>query len=55
MYDVQNLVNIDAYPIHVDGEKRDAVLNNVRDSLAFDGCAVLKNFLTPEGIAALTQ
>lgn len=26
MYDVQNLVNIDAYPIHVDGEKRDAVL-----------------------------
>ena len=55
MYDVQNLVNIDAYPIHVDGEKRDAVLNNVRDSLAFDGCAMLKNFLTPEGIAALTQ
>ena len=55
MYDVQNLVNIDAYPIHVDGEKRDAVLNNARDSLAFDGCAVLKNFLTPEGIAALTK
>jgi hypothetical protein len=55
MYDARNLVNIEAYPIHQDGEKRDAVLRNVRYSLAFDGCAVLKNFLTPEGIVALTQ
>jgi hypothetical protein len=55
MYDARNLVNIEAYPIHINGEKRDAVLKTVRDNLAHDGCAVLKNFLTPEGIEALTQ
>ena len=26
MYDARNLVNIADYPIHIDGEKRDAVL-----------------------------
>jgi len=55
MYDVRNLVNIADYPIHIDGDKRNAVLKTVRDNLAHDGCAVLKNFLTAEGIAALTQ
>jgi hypothetical protein len=55
MYDARNLVNIEAYPIHINGEKRYAVLKTVRDNLAHDGCAVLKNFLTPEGIEALTQ
>lgn len=55
MYDARNLVNIADYPIHIDGEKRDTVLNSVRQSLALDGCAVLKNFLTADGIAALTK
>ena len=55
MYDVRNLVNIADYPIHIDGGKRDAVLKSVRESLALDGCAVLKNFLTADGIAALTK
>jgi len=55
MYDVRNLVNIADYPIHIDGDKRNAVLKTVRDNLAHDGCAVLKNFLTADGIAALTQ
>jgi hypothetical protein len=55
MYDARNLVNIADYPIHIDGDKRDAVLKTVRENLAMDGCAVLKNFLTPEGIEALTQ
>ena len=51
--DATTLVNIKDYPIHIDGAQRDALLAQVRDSLAFDGCAVLKNFLTPEGITAL--
>ena len=55
MYDACKFVNIEAYPIHIDGEKRDAVLKTVRENLAHDGCAVLKNFLTADGIAALTQ
>ena len=55
MFDARNLVNINDYPIHKDGEKRDAVLKTVRENLALDGCAVLKNFLTADGIAALTK
>ena len=55
MYDARNLVNIANYPIHIDGEKRDTVLKSVRESLSLDGCAVLKNFLTADGIAALTK
>jgi hypothetical protein len=55
MYDARNLVNIEAYPIHIDGEKRDAVLTKVRENLALDGCAVLKNFLTAEGVSALAK
>lgn len=55
MFDARNLVNINDYPIHKDDEKRDAVLKTVRENLALDGCAVLKNFLTADGIAALTK
>ena len=44
MYDARNLVNIANYPIHIDGEKRDAVLKTVRESLALDGCAFSKTF-----------
>ena len=55
MHDARNLVNIEDYPIHIDGEKRDAVLKTVRDNLALDGCAVLKNFLTADRITALTK
>jgi hypothetical protein len=55
MYDARNLVNIEAYPIHIDGEKRDAVLTKVHENLALDGCVVLKNFLTAEGVSALAK
>lgn len=48
MFDARNLVNINDYPIYKDGEKRDAVLKTVRENLALDGCAVLKNFLTAD-------
>ncbi len=50
-----HLINLTAYPIHQDGPDRDALLASVRADLARDGCAVLKGFLTPEGVAALTQ
>ena len=41
MFDARNLVNINDYPIHKDGEKRDAVLETVRENLALDGCTAL--------------
>ena len=48
MYDARNLVNIADYPIHIDGEKRDTVLNSVRESLAFDGTSDLIKVLELE-------
>lgn len=46
-------INLDRYPIHENGAKRDAILNTVREDLNRDGCAVLKGFLTKDGIDAL--
>ncbi|MEM8595603.1 MAG: hypothetical protein AAGF76_03955 [Pseudomonadota bacterium] len=48
------LIDLARYPIHRPGAARAAVVERVRESLARDGCAVLKGFLTEEGIAALT-
>lgn len=50
-----SLINLARYPIHQKGPDRDAVLARVRRDLQRDGCAVLKGFLTPLGIKALTQ
>ena len=46
-------IDLDRYPIATPGPRRDALLAHVRAELADDGCAVLKGFLTPRGIAAL--
>ena len=52
--DASQMINLALYPIHRHGPERDAVLERVRADLAEDGCAVIKRFLTPAGIAALT-
>lgn len=49
------LINLERYPIHQDGPERESVLAGIQADLARDGCAVLKGFLTPDGIAALTK
>ncbi len=42
------------YPIdRPDDSRREAVVAEVRASLADDGCAVIRNFLSPAGLAAL--
>jgi hypothetical protein len=46
------MINLAAYPIATPGPARDAVLSRVQGELAARGCAVLKGFLTPAGIAA---
>ena len=53
--DADHLINLERYPIHHMGAARDAALTQVRGDLARDGCAVLKGFLTPNGIADLTR
>ncbi|KPA21125.1 hypothetical protein shim_25900 [Shimia sp. SK013] len=50
----EDLINLERYPIHREGPERDLVLAGVQSDLARDGCAVLKGFLTPQGISALT-
>ena len=50
----ETLINLDAYPIHEDGPARDEVIEKVRADLAQDGCAVLKEFLTPTAIELIT-
>ena len=46
-----DLINYDRYPIATSNSKRDAVLADVRTSLKEQGCAVLKGFITPAGVA----
>lgn len=46
-----DLINYDRYPITTPGAAREAVLNQVQAELDSQGCAVLKGFLTTEGIA----
>ncbi|MEM8729883.1 MAG: hypothetical protein AAGF79_08190 [Pseudomonadota bacterium] len=53
--DGADLINLAQYPIHEDGPARDAVLANVRRDLARDGCAVLRDFVTPAAIASLAR
>lgn len=48
----KNLIDYETYPISMPGPERDALLTRVRGELDSRGCAVLKGFLTPAGIAA---
>ncbi len=51
-----DLIDLTRYPIHLpDSERYREVLAQTRAALAADGCAVLKGFLTPDGVAALVQ
>ncbi len=48
----RDLIDLTRYPIATPGPRRTAVLAQVRADLARDGCAVIRGFLTPDGIAA---
>lgn len=48
----EDLINYDRYPIATPGRLRDKILKAVRKALDAEGCAVLKGFLTPAGVAA---
>ena len=48
----KDLIDFERYPISTPGTSRDAILDRVRSALKMQGCAVLKGFLKPEGIAA---
>ncbi|MDJ0626961.1 MAG: hypothetical protein QNJ44_01775 [Rhodobacter sp.] len=50
--DAHDLIDLEHTPIAAPGPGRDAVLARVRADLSRDGCAVIKGFLTPAGVAA---
>jgi len=54
-FDAHDLINLSKYPIHKEGDQRDALLTQIRSRLKFDGCAVLKGFLTQRGIDTLAS
>jgi hypothetical protein len=47
------LIDHHSFPIDQDSAERRTLVDRVRADLARDGCAVIKKFLTPTGIAAL--
>lgn len=48
----KDLIDTERYPISTPGPERDEILTRVRRELDLRGCAVLKGFLTPAGIAS---
>lgn len=50
-----DLIDLERYPIHQPGPARDALIAQVQGDLAKDGCAVIKGFLTPKGIAEIAN
>jgi len=53
--DYRSLINLERYPVDAPGQALTAQTERARADLAQDGCAVLRGFLTQEGIAALTE
>jgi len=53
MFDPADLINLKRYPISEKGPQLDAVTKQIQSDLEQDGCAVLRGFLTQEGIDAL--
>jgi len=48
-------INLDAYPINCPGDKLDMVISRVRMDLETDGCAILRDFLSVNGINNLIK
>lgn len=53
--DASALINLDHFPIHIDGQARDALMAQIQNKLADDGCVVLKQFLTPLGVRLVAE
>jgi hypothetical protein len=51
--DVSRVVDLERYPIHIDGEARRQLVADVQKDVRSVGCAVIKQFVKPEAIPAL--
>ena len=52
---MQRLINLSEYPIKGPSEKLNSVIDQVRSDLEADGCAVVRGFLSKEGVAELIK
>ena len=52
---MQRDINLDAYPINCPGNKLDMVISRVRMDLETDGCAILRDFLSVNGVNNLIK
>ena len=55
LFDAKDLINLERYPIDAVCRQRDELIEQTRARLGFDGCAVLKGFLSEKGVEALTS
>ncbi len=51
--EIAQVVDLDRYPIHGDGEARRQLVSSVQEDVRSVGCAVIKQFVKPEAIPAL--
>jgi hypothetical protein len=51
--DLTEVLDLQRYPIHVDGEARRKLVSEVQKEIRLVGCAVIKQFVKPEAIADL--
>lgn len=55
MPDAADYIDLDTYPIHIDGDGRDRLLARLHDDLKRDGCAVIKGFIRINRVADLVS
>ncbi len=54
-FNAADLIDLDRYPINIEGDDRDSLVSETRAKLVYDGCAVIKGFLSDEGVSALAS
>ena len=52
---MQKLINLSNYPIDQPSDKLNIVINRARNDLKKDGCAIIRGFLSKEGVSELIK
>ena len=55
MTSLQKLINLSNYPIDQPSDKLNTVIDQVRSDLEKDGCAIIRGFLSKEGVSELIK
>ena len=55
MAPLQKLINLSNYPIDQPSDKLNIVINRARNDLKKDGCAIIRGFLSKEGVSELIK